>query len=154
MRHRNVIVKTKQDRRICLWSSFFAQSGLVFLHWSHPSSRYISVAKFFLQFALPISIMADTAKNQASSGLSKPMLGLFSPKTLEDSSTIRKHLVAADGEFIGTFLFLFGNYSLPTTLLSITTCSCGLNLTDADFHFTVCLSLVTLPIIEHCEFVH
>jgi hypothetical protein len=50
--------------------------------------------------------MADTAKR------SKPMLGHFSPQTLEDSSTLRKHLVAAGGEFIGTFLFLFGNYSL------------------------------------------
>jgi hypothetical protein len=86
-----------------VWS--FSQSGLVLLRWSCLSSRYISVVKPFFHFALPISIMADTAK-------SKPMLGLFSPKTLEDSSTLRKHLVAAGGEFIGTFLFLFGNYSL------------------------------------------
>jgi hypothetical protein len=27
-------------------------------------------------------------------------------------------------------------------------------LTDADLHFTVCLSLVTLPMIEDCEFVY
>jgi hypothetical protein len=56
--------------------------------------------------------MSDTAK-QSSHGLKKPMLGYFTPKTLEDSSTIRKHLVAAAGELIGTFFFLFGKYNHP-----------------------------------------
>jgi hypothetical protein len=94
-----------------MYGLVFSPPGLVCLPWSYLSSRDISVAKFFLQFALPISIMADTVK-KASRGLSKPMLGHFSPQTLEGSSALRKHLVAAGGEFIGTFLFLFGNYSL------------------------------------------
>jgi hypothetical protein len=96
--------------------------------------------------------MANTAK-QSSHGLSKPMLGHFSPQTLEDSSTLRKHLVAAGGEFIGTFLFLFGNYSLLRRYYLLMANS-GLNLTDADLHFTVCLSLVTLPMIEDSEFIY
>lgn len=41
-------------------------------------------------------------------GLSRPMLGYFTPKSLEQSPDLRKHLVAAGGEFVGTFLFLFG----------------------------------------------
>ena len=37
-------------------------------------------------------------------------MGYFTPKSLEDSPDLRKHLVAAGGEFIGTFLFLFGEH--------------------------------------------
>jgi hypothetical protein len=101
--------ETGHKEMYMVWS--VCPSILVFLPWSYLSLHYISVARFFLQSVLPISIMADTAK-QTSHGPSKPMLGHFSPQTLQDSSTLRKHLVAAGGEFIGTFLFLFGNYSL------------------------------------------
>jgi hypothetical protein len=57
----------------------------------------------------PTATRSDTAK-QSSHCLKKPMLGYFTPKTLEDSSTIRKHLVAAAGELIGKFFFLFDRY--------------------------------------------
>lgn len=38
------------------------------------------------------------------------MFGYFTPKTAEESSAFRKHFVAAAGEFVGTFLFLFTAY--------------------------------------------
>lgn len=38
------------------------------------------------------------------------MFGYFIPKNAADSSALRKHLVAASGEFVGTFLFLFTAY--------------------------------------------
>jgi aquaporin related protein len=42
--------------------------------------------------------------------MDKPMLGYFTPKSAEDSSALRKHFVAATGEFVGTFLFLLTAY--------------------------------------------
>lgn len=38
------------------------------------------------------------------------MLGYFTPKTAAESSAFRAHFVAASGEFVGTFLFLFTAY--------------------------------------------
>jgi len=38
------------------------------------------------------------------------MLGFFTPKAVQNESTLRKHFVAASGEFVGTFLFLFTAY--------------------------------------------
>ena len=38
------------------------------------------------------------------------MLGFFTPKSVNNESTLRKHFVAASGEFVGTFLFLFTAY--------------------------------------------
>jgi aquaporin related protein len=49
-------------------------------------------------------------KRQASHHLNKPMFGYFTPKSAADSSALRKHFVAAVGEFVGTFLFLFTAY--------------------------------------------
>lgn len=46
-------------------------------------------------------------QRQVSHRLNKPMFGYLTPKTAEDSSALRKHFVAASGEFVGTFLFLF-----------------------------------------------
>lgn len=43
--------------------------------------------------------------------LNRPILGYFTPKSLAESPDLRKHLVAAGGEFIGTYLFLFGEYT-------------------------------------------
>lgn len=37
----------------------------------------------------------------------QPMGGFLPVKSAEEQSTIRKHFVAATGEFVGTFLFLF-----------------------------------------------
>jgi hypothetical protein len=51
--------------------------------------------------------MSGTTKH----GLSRPLLGYFTPKSLENSPDLRKHLVAAGGEFVGTFWFLFGEYA-------------------------------------------
>lgn len=48
--------------------------------------------------------------SHGSHGLDKPMFGYFNPKSAADSSALRKHLVAASGEFVGTFLFLFTAY--------------------------------------------
>lgn len=42
---------------------------------------------------------------------SRPLLGCFNPKSLQESPALRQHLVAAGGEFIGTYLFLFGKYT-------------------------------------------
>lgn len=42
--------------------------------------------------------------------LNQPLFGYFTPKTASESSTLRKHFVAAAGEFVGTFLFLFTAY--------------------------------------------
>jgi aquaporin related protein len=38
------------------------------------------------------------------------MLGFFTPKSVDNESELRKHFVAASGEFVGTFLFLFTAY--------------------------------------------
>jgi hypothetical protein len=46
-------------------------------------------------------------RRQVSHDLKKPMFGFVTPKSTKDTSTIRKHFVAASGEFVGTFLFLF-----------------------------------------------
>lgn len=37
----------------------------------------------------------------------QPMGGYFVPKDPADASAFRNHFVAASGEFVGTFLFLF-----------------------------------------------
>lgn len=50
--------------------------------------------------------MSGTSKH----GLGRPLLGYFTLRPLEESPDLRKHLVAAGGELIGTFLFLFGEY--------------------------------------------
>lgn len=49
-------------------------------------------------------------QRQMSHGLNKPMFGYFTPKSAADSSALRQHFVAAAGEFVGTFLFLFTAY--------------------------------------------
>lgn len=46
-------------------------------------------------------------QKQASHHLDKPMFGYFTPKSAEDASALRGHFVAAAGEFVGTYLFLF-----------------------------------------------
>jgi aquaporin related protein len=52
----------------------------------------------------------STLQRKASHGMNKPMFGYFTPKSAGDSSAPRKHFVAAAGEFVGTFLFLFTAY--------------------------------------------
>jgi hypothetical protein len=62
-------------------------------------------------------------RRQVSHGLSKPMFGFVTPKFAEDTSAIRKHFVAASGEFVGTFLFLFTAFlgiALPS-IISLST---------------------------------
>lgn len=39
-------------------------------------------------------------------GFDKPFYGIRKPKAVEEQSEIRKHFIAASGEFVGTFLFL------------------------------------------------
>jgi aquaporin related protein len=39
--------------------------------------------------------------------LDQPMYGFFTPKSTGSSSAARRHFVAAAGEFVGTFMFLF-----------------------------------------------
>ena len=51
--------------------------------------------------------------------LNRPIPGYFTPKSLAESPDLRKHLVAAGGEFIGTYLFLFGEYTKKISLLLI-----------------------------------
>jgi hypothetical protein len=46
-------------------------------------------------------------RRQVSHGPDKPMFGFVTSKSTEDTSAIRKHFIAASGEFVGTFLFLF-----------------------------------------------
>jgi hypothetical protein len=58
-------------------------------------------------------------KRQVSHGLDKPMFGFIAPKSTEDTSALRKHFIAASGEFVGTFLFLFTAF-LGITFPSIT----------------------------------
>ena len=41
----------------------------------------------------------STMRRQVSHGLDKPMFGFMTPKSAQDSSAIRKHFVAAAGEF-------------------------------------------------------
>lgn len=48
-----------------------------------------------------------TIQKQVSHRLNKPLFGYFTPKSPEDSSALRGHFVAAAGEFVGTYLFLF-----------------------------------------------
>lgn len=46
--------------------------------------------------------------DEKSHGFDKPFLGfLGNPRNADDQSAILKHFVAATGEFVGTFLFLF-----------------------------------------------
>lgn len=42
--------------------------------------------------------------------MDKPFYGLVQPKSTAEISEMRKHFVAAVGEFVGTFLFLFMAY--------------------------------------------
>jgi hypothetical protein len=49
-------------------------------------------------------------RRQASHHLDKPMYGFFTPKSAKDTSALRRHFVAAVGEFVGTFMFLFTAY--------------------------------------------
>ncbi|KAM0712123.1 hypothetical protein Q7P37_011217 [Cladosporium fusiforme] len=42
--------------------------------------------------------------------MNKPMFGYLTPKSASESSALRKHFIAAAGEFVGTFLFLFTAY--------------------------------------------
>ena len=52
----------------------------------------------------------DSTSRTKSHHLNQPMFGFFNPKSAADSSAIRGHFVAAVGEFVGTFLFLFTAY--------------------------------------------
>lgn len=52
----------------------------------------------------------SSMRRQVNHGLNKPMFGFATPKSAEDTSTMRKHFVAATGEFVGTWLFLFTAY--------------------------------------------
>jgi aquaporin related protein len=52
----------------------------------------------------------DTMSRTKTHHLNQPMFGLFTPKSAADSSAIRGHFVAAAGEFVGTFFFLFTAY--------------------------------------------
>ena len=54
--------------------------------------------------------MKNSAKHEHAHSFDKPMLGFFTPKSYENESEARKHFVAAAGEFVGTFLFLFTAY--------------------------------------------
>lgn len=47
---------------------------------------------------------------QQSHHLDKPFYGIIPAKSQSDASAIRNHFVAAAGEFVGTFLFLFTAY--------------------------------------------
>lgn len=47
---------------------------------------------------------------QQSYHLNKPLYGLLPVKSQSEASTLRNHFVAAAGEFVGTFLFLFTAY--------------------------------------------
>lgn len=49
----------------------------------------------------------SSTHRQVSHALDKPMFGYFTPKTSDESSAFRAHFVAASGEFVGSFLFLF-----------------------------------------------
>ncbi|KAM0706034.1 hypothetical protein Q7P35_007394 [Cladosporium inversicolor] len=49
-------------------------------------------------------------RHEHAHGFDKPMLGFFTPKSVNNESALRKHFVAASGEFVGTFLFLFTAY--------------------------------------------
>lgn len=49
-------------------------------------------------------------RHEHAHGFDKPMLGFFTPKSVDNESELRKHFVAASGEFVGTFLFLFTAY--------------------------------------------
>lgn len=52
-------------------------------------------------------------------GLDKPMFGFFTPSNNNESTPLHQHFVAASGEFVGTYLFLFTAYlgMLSLTLL-------------------------------------
>jgi len=39
--------------------------------------------------------------------MDKPLFGFIQPKDPTTQSTIRNHFIAASGEFVGTFMFLF-----------------------------------------------
>jgi aquaporin related protein len=52
----------------------------------------------------------DSMSRTKSHHLNRPLFGFFTPKSAADSSAIRGHFVAAAGEFVGTFLFLFTAY--------------------------------------------
>jgi hypothetical protein len=49
-------------------------------------------------------------RHEHAHSFDKPMLGFFTPKSVDNESELRKHFVAASGEFVGTFLFLFTAY--------------------------------------------
>lgn len=51
-----------------------------------------------------------TLQPTQSHHLNKPMFGYLTPKSPAETSTLRKHFIAATGEFVGTFLFLFPAY--------------------------------------------
>jgi hypothetical protein len=113
----------------------------------------VSIVSLHLRRQILLTVRTINIHNGEHSKTIQPWPQQANAQTLEDSSTLRKHLVAAGGEFIGTFLFLFGNYSLLRRYYLLMANS-GLNLTDADLHFTVCLSLVTLPMIEDSELIY
>lgn len=46
-------------------------------------------------------------QNEKQHGFDKPFGGYLRPKDASQQSAIRNHFVAATGEFVGTFLFLF-----------------------------------------------
>ena len=88
-----------------LYCCLSSHCGLITTSWSAFGIEHIKTVYTSLLFKEMSSI-----QRQVSHGLNKPMFGYLTPKSAEDSSTLRKHFVAAAGEFVGTFLFLFTAY--------------------------------------------
>lgn len=54
--------------------------------------------------------MSDSSARKFSHGLNQPQFGHFRSNTEHHWSAPNKHFIAAAGEFVGTFLFLFTGY--------------------------------------------
>lgn len=90
--------------------SFHAYTLRYILYWAF-AGGVSSLPHVSLSATSPaVSASMGPNRSEKKHGFDKPLGGYFQPRSQSQRSDLRNHFVAAAGEFVGTFMFLFFAY--------------------------------------------